>query len=237
LGYKPYKNKEGKRVPGVTTVINKCLGWNKEALCGWTRKLALQGIDPRKVRDAAADTGTLTHKEIECFAKNDPDNEELTKMKKEASFEDIVIAKRGLEEYKEYEKLNQIETLEAEYRGVNEEYQFGYTIDKIATSIKGIGLLDYKTSKGVWADHIIQTSAYYKSVEEDFGLTYDELIHIRKDFEEDNESPVIKPVPIPLSLLKKGWDIFRYLREEYELKKEFDVFLKTINPEYKKKEK
>ena len=62
-----YKNDEGKVIPSVTTIIGGNLGWNKGALIGWSRKMALQGIDPNKERDEAADVGTLAHALIEEY--------------------------------------------------------------------------------------------------------------------------------------------------------------------------
>ena len=36
-----YNNNEGKRVPSVTTIINQHLGWNKQVLIGWTKRMML----------------------------------------------------------------------------------------------------------------------------------------------------------------------------------------------------
>ena len=54
-----YKTKDGKRVPSVTTITGRF----KESggLIWWAWDLGIQGIDYRKVRDSAADAGTLAH--------------------------------------------------------------------------------------------------------------------------------------------------------------------------------
>jgi hypothetical protein len=36
-----YILENGKRVPGVTTIIGSNLGWNKNVLIGWARKQAV----------------------------------------------------------------------------------------------------------------------------------------------------------------------------------------------------
>ena len=36
-----YKNKSGKRLRSVTTIIGNQLGWNKQALIAWYTKLAM----------------------------------------------------------------------------------------------------------------------------------------------------------------------------------------------------
>ena len=44
-----YKNKNDKRLKSVTTIINGCLGWNKQPLLMWTRKHCLNGEDSLKL--------------------------------------------------------------------------------------------------------------------------------------------------------------------------------------------
>ena len=61
----PYKNKEGKRVSGVTTIIGGNLGWNKQALMWWANEMGLQGKNHRDEAKEAADAGTLCHALIE----------------------------------------------------------------------------------------------------------------------------------------------------------------------------
>ena len=63
-----YKTSDGERLPGVTTVINE-LGWNKNMLIAWSRREALAGNDPNKIKDEAAKPGTLTHSFIEGHIK------------------------------------------------------------------------------------------------------------------------------------------------------------------------
>jgi len=55
-----YKNAQGKRIPGVTTVISN-LGWSKGGLMHWAWEQGINGIDYKETRDKAADTGTIAH--------------------------------------------------------------------------------------------------------------------------------------------------------------------------------
>ena len=50
---------DGTQVPSVTTIIGGQLGWNKRMLMAWSKREAAAGRDPDKVRDKAADIGTL----------------------------------------------------------------------------------------------------------------------------------------------------------------------------------
>jgi len=72
-----YKNKEGKRVPGVTTALGLL---NKPALIHWAWKLGIEGIDYKTFRDDKADIGTLTHLMALSYEKDEkPDTDYYTK--------------------------------------------------------------------------------------------------------------------------------------------------------------
>ena len=74
-----YKLKSGTLVPGVTTILNSVL--DKPFLVKWAYNCGCQGIDYRKVRDTAADIGTLVHYSILCDLKNEkPDLSEYSQL-------------------------------------------------------------------------------------------------------------------------------------------------------------
>jgi hypothetical protein len=59
-----YKLANGKRVPGVTTVLGVI---NKPALVKWANGLGLQGIDSTTYVDETARIGTLAHAMIQEY--------------------------------------------------------------------------------------------------------------------------------------------------------------------------
>ena len=59
-----YKLANGKRVPGVTTVLGII---NKPALVKWANNLGLQGIDSTTYVDGTAKIGTLAHEMIQEY--------------------------------------------------------------------------------------------------------------------------------------------------------------------------
>ena len=59
-----YKLANGKRVPGVTTVLGVI---NKPALVKWANNLGLQGIDSTTYVDETAKVGTLAHEMIQEY--------------------------------------------------------------------------------------------------------------------------------------------------------------------------
>ena len=64
-----YKNKDGKRVPGTTTITGML---NKPALVRWANKMGLNGIDTSKFVDDKAAIGTLAHEMITNGLVNKP---------------------------------------------------------------------------------------------------------------------------------------------------------------------
>ncbi|KKL19997.1 hypothetical protein LCGC14_2459870 [marine sediment metagenome] len=60
MGTQPYLNKEGKRIPGNTTILQN-LGWKTPGLMHWAWSLGMEGKNYREVRDEAAGTGTFIH--------------------------------------------------------------------------------------------------------------------------------------------------------------------------------
>ena len=61
-----YKNKDGVRLPGVTTITGI---EDKPALKYWGNKIGLQGIEIRNYVDGLARIGTLAHYLAECHVK------------------------------------------------------------------------------------------------------------------------------------------------------------------------
>ena len=43
-----YVNKDGQKVPSVTTIINQHLGWIKQVLINWAKRITLGGQDADK---------------------------------------------------------------------------------------------------------------------------------------------------------------------------------------------
>ena len=59
---------DGKRVPGVTTIIDG-IGWNKGALLYWSNKAGLDGADLETARREALGDGTRVHGWIDEFCR------------------------------------------------------------------------------------------------------------------------------------------------------------------------
>ena len=62
-----YVLQNGNRASSVTTIINAMLGWNKNTLIAWAKRMTAQGEDADAVMREAGRIGTLPHLLIQGF--------------------------------------------------------------------------------------------------------------------------------------------------------------------------
>ena len=191
-----YKNKSGKRLKSVTTLINAHLGWSKGALIGWTRKHCLKGDDSMAIMKEAGRVGTLAHKMIEEFIKGG------SVILDDYTPSEISQAKTAYYSFYEWFKNTNVKFLETEMKLVSEKYGFGGTFD--AVGIIGSGydnseklvLIDFKSSNAVHDEFLVQLAAYRQLWNE----------HIDQKYTVEN-TPAAKDKPELLESRKKMWKI------------------------------
>lgn len=154
-----YKNKNGNRVPSVTTILNQW-GIKTEPLKWWAWKRGQEGIDLREKEEA--NVGTLAHMMIDADVKQ-----------KEIDLGQFPIniveqAKVCFNNYLIWKKQHDYKPIETEISLISEEYQYGGTIDCIPIIDGKLSIDDKKTGKDVYEDHIIQLIAYAQLWNENF---------------------------------------------------------------------
>ena len=162
-----YKNDGGKRLRSVTTIIGSELGWNKGALIGWYTKLAMSGQDPYVELQTAGRIGTLTHEMVEAnilanafgYMDHKIDLDKFSTSEKAQAR----IAYKSYCSWFDNSIVNgkkTIKFLETEVSLVSEKFQFGGTFDAIAEINGKNYLIDFKTSKSIYQEFVIQLAAY-----------------------------------------------------------------------------
>ena len=146
---------DGVRVPGVTTVIGTSLGWNKGALMHWAWTEGKEGRNYRDTQQSAADAGTLAHAMVEARIRKREFAAPPT-----ASPDDLRLAGLSFSAFEEWFTGTRIELVETEIHLVSKEYRFGGTPDAIGRVKGALALLDWKTSKGIYSEYLIQLAAY-----------------------------------------------------------------------------
>lgn len=148
-----YRLADGTKVPGVTTVIGQ-LGWNKNQLLWWAWSEGQAGRDFRDTSGKAADIGTCAHYMVECDVLGvDADL---------SGFEPDTVekARPAFAAWAQWAKQTNCTIVATEAQLVSEQHRYGGTIDAIASLGGELVVLDFKTSKSVYPDHLIQLAAY-----------------------------------------------------------------------------
>ena len=159
-----YRNKDDKRVRGVTTVIGRFK--DSGGLLYWAfeqGKAAERGEIERLYdkRDAAAESGTLAHSMVEAHI-----NGKEFGIPEDMTAETIEEAQNAFQSYLSWASMTKLKIVEQEMPMVSEEYQFGGCPDAIGEIKNELCLVDWKTSNGVYPDYLIQLAAYKQLWEE-----------------------------------------------------------------------
>jgi len=202
-----YKNKEGVRVPGVTTALGIL---NKPALVHWAWDLGIQGIDYKSYRDDKADIGKLTHDMALCYEKGE---EADTSFYSQAQ---IDLAKICFAKNLDWRSRHNIESIFCEKETVSETYQYGGTLDNYCLLDGVPTLLDYKTGKAIYPEQFYQLAAYKNLLEEE-GNKVDQCIILRlgRNEEEGFETKTMTD-------LSKQFAVFLSCLKIYQLNKEIN---------------
>lgn len=148
-----YRTKDGKRVPGTTTIISR----RKEAdgLMYWAWSCGRDGIDYREARDKAADAGTIAHAMVEADVKGEPFD------RAPWPAELLARADSAFEAYQQWRKQSRLQPIASELALVSETHRFGGTIDLVFRDAAGrVMMADVKTSNALYYDHLVQVAAY-----------------------------------------------------------------------------
>jgi hypothetical protein len=147
MAHPVYKNAAGKRLPSVTTVINK----RKEAegMVYAASRLGLEGKDYKIEWADKANSGTLAHSMIH---KEEIDYKLYTP-------EIIEKAEKGYKNYLKWKEQSRLESECSEVSLVCECHQTGGTIDDVWFHDGQWTIGDVKTGK-LYYDHLIQVAAY-----------------------------------------------------------------------------
>lgn len=197
-----YTLADGTRVPGVTTILGVL---NKPALVNWANKLGLEGIEVNKYVDVLATIGTVAHSMILAHHKGEqfPVDEYVPEV--------VDKAENCLISFFEWQKKHDIELILAEASIVSEKHRYGGTVDLYCKLDSVPTLIDYKTGKGIFPEHLYQVAAYRNLLEEQ-GHKVDQvrILRVGRDetegFDEKNVADT-----------SREWQIFQHALELYRL--------------------
>jgi len=200
-----YKLKNGKKVPGVTTIISILA---KPALIHWAWDLGTKGVDYRKFRDDKADIGSLAHYLIMCYLKKEtPDTSDYSKKQIDQA-ENCIIS------FFEWKKMHSFEPILIESPLVSEKYKFGGTPDLLAKINGEYCLIDFKTGKGIYVNDMFPQLAAYSHLlqENNYKITNSRILRIGREESEGFEERLIQDI-------EPYWEIFKNCLSIYNIRK------------------
>ena len=200
-----YKLKNGKKVPGVTTIISILA---KPALIHWAWDLGTKGVDYRKFRDDKADIGSLAHYLIMCYLKKEtPDTSDYSKKQIDQA-ENCIIS------FFEWKKMHSFEPILIESPLVSEKYKFGGTPDLLAKINGEYCLIDFKTGKGIYVNDMFPQLAAYSHLlqENNYKITNSRILRIGREESEGFEECLIQDV-------EPYWEIFKNCLSIYNIRR------------------
>ncbi len=149
-----YFLKDGSKVPGTTTI---CSAYKDSGgLLHWAWEQGTKGLDYRETRDKAGDIGTLVHAAIEANLSGAP----LPVLDS--------IPHKAYRAFLRWQGQNKIKIIKQEIQLVSEEYRYGGTLDAVGIVEGKHILLDWKTSKGIYKNYLLQLAAYTRLWNENY---------------------------------------------------------------------
>ncbi|SRR6266851_207805 len=163
-----YKLKSGKRVPGCTTILNRFK--DAEGLIGWSYNTGYdhgeKGIPPNRFAqvEEAGGIGTYTHALFEWHLNGETGPEPDPASIIPAPYLNIENIERGRNGYREalnWQSQTGLFIISLETPMVSERYTYGGTPDGATERNNKIGLSDWKTSRRLYADYLLQLAGYW----------------------------------------------------------------------------
>lgn len=202
--------KDGTRVPGATTISGLL---DKPFLVKWANKLGKQGIDVTEYTNDTARKGTLVHSIIESH-----NNHESIDLSAYADDEIKVASDVFYQHYKKWEDMHQIEPIFSEHSLVSEEYRFGGILDFYAKLDEKYTVIDFKTSKSISKEHLLQVSSYVQLLKENnYPVEQLLILDVKRD-----TSTALEEKYLTVEETLPYWEIFKHLLSVYWLKKEIE---------------
>ena len=156
-----YKTSDGKRVPGVTTILGRFK--DPGGLMYWANQQGLDGYSLNEAREKVATPGTMAHQMVEHHVNgwSEPNFEgEL--------IESVVLATRAFENFLAWQDQTKIVFRHTEHPLVSETYRYGGKFDAVARHPDGsLVMFDFKTG-AIYGEHLLQVAAYRLLWQENF---------------------------------------------------------------------
>jgi hypothetical protein len=207
-----YQTKDGRKVPGTTTIIGR---WKESGgLINWAYAQGLEGVPLYETRDNAGDVGTFVHLLIEHHINGNP----LPPAPPTFTVEQAEQAMSAFEAFEEWERGSRLKMIRQEQSLVCEHHRFGGTYDAVAQVGESLAIVDWKSSKAVYFDYVIQLAAYKHLHEDHYPAEPISAIHIIR-FGKSGCDFTHRYFRADHEMLKIAWRQFLLFREAFDIDK------------------
>ena len=200
---------QGKKLPSVTTIINRFK--NATGLIIWSNQLGLKGLNYFDELKKAGDTGTALH-----------DLAELHILEKDYELPEDPIAVHCFQQFIEWWESLDCEVIWTEKKYTSKKLNVGGCPDLLVKKDGKYILVDFKTSKAVYSDMLIQLSCYAELIKENDNIEIDRAVIVRFP-KDDDETEIKKFFTEDLAV---GLKQFKLLRKAFDLDKDLNKILK-----------
>lgn len=202
----------GKRVPGVTTIIGRFD--DKENLMEWAFRCGVKGVNYKMEGRRAADAGSAAHDAVEAYIDGGkPDWDAIAKDRK-IDKEQVEMAKLAAGAFYAWRAKYKPQFVETETEYISTEHRFGGCLDAIAIVGGKKYLTDWKTSKSIHKGYFVQAAAYTHMWEDEHGETLDGAIIVRLC----KKTGLYEVYTLPREELTPLFEEFVHMRELYDMK-------------------
>ena len=217
-----YKLKN-KVVPSVTTILSRFK--NSTGLIIWANNLGLEGKKYHNELNKAANIGSDLHELAQLYIEDSKHDRPLYQKNfyNEALQDPIVLNcfNKFLSWWNEYKQEN-LEVIFCEKSFISKKFLYGGTADLLIKKNNEYVLVDFKTSKSIYPDYLIQGSAYKQMIEEKYDYKINKFLVAR--FGKETDDFEIKE--FSLDKIKTAFDYFKILRKAFDLDKKLTKLTK-----------
>ena len=198
-----------KKLPSATQIIGRFK--NAIGLIIWANNLGLKGLNYFDELKKAGDTGTSLHDLAELHIKGE-----------DYEFPEDPTVRHCFNQFLEWWDNLTCEVIWTEKKFKSKKLMFGGCPDLLVKKDGKYILVDFKTSKAIYSDMVIQMSCYAEIIRENDGIEIDRAVIVR--FPKDNDDTEIRK--FSKDELAVGLKQFKILRKAFDLDKDLNKILK-----------
>jgi hypothetical protein len=225
MAHQEYRTKDGKKVPSVTTILKRFK--QSEGLIRWAWQQGKEGLNYEETGQRAADVGTLAHEMIDAFLNGrDPNLKTAEELIADPFlYEEMAMkARKAFGAFKKWHADSSFQLLATETPLTSEAHRYGGCLDGAAIVNGKLTILDWKSSRKVYSDYLVQVAGYAELWRENKGENPEQGVILRVD----KETGHWEHYDLTRDELDHAIELFLMYRRAYEKANKVDSVFRKI---------